>query len=142
MAKKKKKTKASTTSFSEAIGIKHFFISERLIFLLGALLGVVAIIMMTSFVSYFTTGAADQSTIENLRSGELMNEHRIFANKCGSMGAYLSYYFIHDCFGLAAFAIPLFLLMVALRMMRIYQINLLKWFLCLVLIMVWASVIY
>ena len=140
MAKKKKKTKASTTSFSEAIGIKHFFISERLIFLLGALLGVVAIIMMTSFVSYFTTGAADQSTIENLRSGELMNEHRIFANKCGSMGAYLSYYFIHDCFGLAAFAIPLFLLMVALRMMRIYQINLLKWFLCLVLIMVWASV--
>ena len=144
MAKKKKQSKSAATatpsSIWEALGLRQIIHNEYLTFLFGALLAAAAVVMILSFLSYFTTGAADQSIIENLRQGEMINRERIFANKCGSLGAYMSHYFIHDCFGLAAFAIPVFLLMAALRLMRIYKVNLLKWFLCMAVVMVWASV--
>ena len=143
MSRKKKKTKSpkpTNTSLSDALGIKHLLESEHLRFYAGLVLLAVAVFMALSFISYFTTGAADQSLIEHLRQGELKNEQHIFANKCGSIGAYTAWYFINECFGLAAFAIPLFLLMAALSLMRVYKVGLLKWFLCLAVIMVWASV--
>ena len=140
MTKKKKKTKSTPKSFSEVMGMRSFVNSEYLLFFMGFALLLIAGFLVLSFIFYFTTGASDQSLIENLRDGDMMNEQRMFANKCGSIGAYVSYFFIDKCFGLAAFVIPAFLVMAALRMMRVYKVNLLKWFLCLGIVMVWASV--
>lgn len=108
--------------------------------MLGFLLLFIAGYLIWAFVSYFVTGSADQSLIETPKEGEILNEHHEFQNACGSIGAYASWFFIKRCFGFAAFLIPTFLLLLAVNMMRAYKINLPKWFMCLTIIMIWASV--
>ena len=141
--KKKAKARSERQSFSltEALGMDSIFHNERLNFFIGLLLMVVAVYLALSFVSFFTTGAADQSLIERLREGELLNEKHVFANSCGSLGAYTAHFFVKQCFGLASFLIPVFLLMLGLKLMGAYsKISLAKWFLCLMILMIWASV--
>lgn len=139
---KKKTTKASakSSSFTETIGINNLFGNERVNFIMGLFLLFVAGYMTWAFVSFFTTGAADQSMIESPRAGEILNQSQEFQNACGSIGAYISWFFIKRCFGLSAFLIPVFILMVSVKMMRAYQVKLLKLFMCLTIIMIWVSV--
>jgi S-DNA-T family DNA segregation ATPase FtsK/SpoIIIE len=113
---------------------------ERLSFILGAILFGISIYLCFAFVSYFATGSADQTLIEEPRDGEVMNEHHEFANTCGSLGAYASWFFIKRCFGLPAFLLPLLLFVVAIHLMKAYRVNLLKWTLSSMLLMIWASV--
>ena len=140
---KKKSSKASekkASSFAEALGFNNIFHNERINFVLGFLLLFIAGYLIWAFVSYFVTGSADQSLIETPKDGEILNEHHEFQNACGSIGAYASWFFIKRCFGFAAFLIPTFLLLLAVNMMRAYKVSLLKWFMCLTIIMIWASV--
>ena len=141
--KKNKKTKpegGKTRSFTEILGIEKIMHNEQLNFIIGLLLFIVSIYMALAFTSFFTTGAADQSMIEELREGEFSNQKHEFANYCGSIGAYMSWFFIKRCFGIPAFLIPAFLLVVSLHLMKAYRVNLGKWFLSLMVAMVWGSV--
>ena len=143
MAKKKKTSRASektATSLKEALGIDKIFSNERINFVVGFCLLFIAGYMVWAFVSYFTTGTADQSMIEQPLEGEILNQNGEFQNSCGSIGAYISWCFIKRSFGLASFIIPLFILLVSVNLMRAYKVNLLKWFMCLAIIMIWASV--
>ncbi len=144
MAKKKSSTKASqektASSLKEALGIDKIFHNERINFVLGFCLLIIAGYLAWAFLSYFGTGAADQSMIEEPREGEILNQNGEFQNACGSLGAYASWFFIKRCFGLAAFLIPVFIFLMAVNLMRAYKVNLLKWFMSLAIIMVWASV--
>ena len=142
MAKKKtnKASDKTASSFREALGIDKIFFNERVNFVLGFCLLIIAGYLAWAFISYFTTGAADQSLIDSPHEGEIMNEAREFQNSCGSLGAYAAHFFIKRCFGLAAFLIPIFMLMVAVTMMRAYQVRLLKWFMSLSIITIWSSV--
>ncbi|MBO4316167.1 MAG: DNA translocase FtsK 4TM domain-containing protein, partial [Prevotella sp.] len=88
------------------------------------------------------TGQADQSILENLRPGEWMNSDRQFANYCGSLGAILSYIIITKNFGIAAFFIPVFIILVGLRLMGVYKVNLWKWFFGMALVMIWSSIAF
>ena len=137
MAKKKK---AQQSSLGEALGFKNMLLSERISFMSGAILFCIAGYMIVSFISFFTTSAADISFIEAPKAGEVMNSNGEFTNICGSIGAYVSYFFIKRCFGIPAFLIPVFLLLLSTHIMRAYKVNLIKWFLCLMLIMIWTSV--
>ncbi len=140
MARKKTERKAS--SFNEAVGFKNMFNNEKVNFILGLVLLLFAIYTIIAFVSYFSTGAADQSLVLQLRPGEVENASRAFQNTCGSVGALLSWFFIARCFGVPAFLIPLFMIMAALQLMNAYKVNLLKWFMGTMLVMVWSSVTF
>jgi len=142
MAKKRKKSEHTASSLAEAIGFKNLFHNERLNFFIGLLLVIISVYLILAFISYFTTGAADQSMIEELRSGEMNNQKHEFANSCGSIGAFAASFFMKRCFGLAAFLIPVFLLLTGLRLMRVYKTNLLKWFMALMVVMLWASITF
>ncbi len=137
---KKTKTEKHAATFSEALGVNKIFDNERLNFFIGVLLLILAAYTTMAFISFFTTGAADQSIIEELREGELANQQHEFSNSCGSMGAYLSWYAIKRCFGIPAFLIPLMILITALHLIKAYKAKLLKWFMALMVIMVWASI--
>ncbi len=140
---KKKSSKASgkkASSMGEALGFNNIFHNERINFVLGLLLLLIAGYLIWAFVSYLVTGFADQSLIETPRDGEILNEHHEFQNACGSIGAYASWFFIKRCFGLPAFLIPIFLLLLAVNMMRAYRVGLLKWFMCLTIVMIWGSI--
>ncbi len=144
MAKKKSTSGSSREknlySFKEALGFNNIFHNERVNFVLGFCLLFLAGYFIWAFVSFFGTGEADQSMIEEPHDGEILNQNGEFQNACGSLGAYASWFFIKRCFGLAAFLIPLFIFLVSINLMRAYKINLLKWFMSLGIIMVWASI--
>ena len=139
---KKKKEKKSEKSFSllSVLNFDKIFHNETLNFTIGIALALMAVFLSLAFVSYLSTGAADQSLIEYPREGEILNQKHEFLNTCGSIGAWSSWYFIKRCFGLPAFLIPLFLLLLGVHLTRAYKVNLLKWFLSLMILMVWASV--
>lgn len=138
MVKKKKTSQPLTVS--SVLGFKNIFEDERVNFVGGLVMFVLAVYFIWSFISFFGTGYADISLIETPRTGELLNSEREFQNGCGSLGAYSAYFFIKKCFGFAAFLIPFFLLLAGLKMMRVCEVSLLKWFLGTALVMVWASV--
>lgn len=124
----------------ETVGFKNIFQNYIFNFLFGFVLVLLAVLMVISFISYFSTCDADQSLVSEMRTGDWLNSGKEFQNSCGSIGAIVSNYFIAKCFGLAAFTIPFFLFLTGLRLMKVYNINLLKWFLCLAVITIWCSV--
>lgn len=134
------KTGRKPKNFGEAVGIRNIFESETTDFFLGLVLLALSIYMVIAMVSYFSTGQADQSILENLRPGEWLNTKQEFTNYCGSVGALLSYYLITVNFGLPSFLIPAFFVLVALKLMKAYRVNLWKWFFGMALVMVWSSV--
>ena len=143
MVKKKREKKENRPSgFLDILGFKHIFANEKLGFLAGILLLLVAGYLTIAFISYFTTGTADQSMIESPREGEILNEHQEFTNTCGSVGAYAAWYFIKRSFGLSAFFIPVFLFLVSIHLIKAYRVNLLKWFMALMILMIWSSVTF
>ena len=145
MAKKKtsktSKEKPAST-LSEALDLKNIFHNERTNFIFGAALFIVSGLMVWAFVSYLATGSADISIIETPHDVEILNQNHEFQNACGSLGAYTSWFFIKRCFGLAAFLIPIYIFLISLRLVRAYNVKLLKWFMCLAIIMIWCSVTF
>lgn len=136
----KKKVDKKPQNISEAMGLQNIINNEKVDFIIGLFFVVCSIVLSIAFVSYFYTGKADQSILEDLRPGEWLNNDDLFQNKCRSLGAILSYYFITKEFGLAAFIIPFFFILIGLKMMKVYRINLLKWFLGCSLTMIWSSI--
>ena len=139
----KKKQKQKSTSFKEALGIKNIFENDLFNFLFGVILFIIAVYLVIAFISYLTTGQADQSLVLDLRPDEWLNSKKEFQNSCGSLGALLSHFFIARCFGWAAFIIPLLVGLLGVKLMRAFQhFNLWKWFLSLAIIMIWCSVVF
>ena len=134
----KPKRKSSTFSLSGIFKISN----ERTDFVLGVVLILLAVYVGLAMFSFFTTGKADQSILEDLRPGEWLNTGKEFANYCGSLGAILAYTLITLNFGFAAFAIPIFILLVGAKLTRAYKVNLWKTFFYLAIIMIWCSVAF
>ena len=134
----KPKRKSSTFSLSGIFKISN----ERTDFVLGVVLILLAVYVALAMFSFFTTGKADQSILEDLRPGEWLNTGKEFANYCGSLGAILAYTLITLNFGFAAFAIPVFILLVGAKLTRAYKVNLWKTFFYLAIIMIWCSVAF
>ena len=136
----KKKVDKKPQNISEAMGLQNIINNEKVDFVIGLFFVVCSIVLLIAFVSYFYTGKADQSILEDLRPGEWLNNDDLFQNKCRSLGAILSYYFITKEFGLAAFIIPFFFILIGLKMMKVYRVSLWKWFLGCSLTMIWSSI--
>ena len=143
MAKRKTARKTNNkTTFGDAIGLNYIFDNTITDFFLGLLTVAIAVVMIIAMCSYLSTGATDQSMLENLRAGEWVNTEQEFRNYCGSLGAIVSYYLITVNFGLPAFLLPAFLILCGLRLMRVYMVNLWKWFFGTMLVMIWFSVTF
>ena len=134
----KPKRKSSTFSLSGIFKISN----ERTDFVLGVVLILLAVYVGLAMFSFFTTGKADQSILEDLRPGEWLNTGKEFSNYCGSLGAILAYTLIMLNFGFAAFAIPVFILLAGAKLTRAYKVNLWKTFFYLAIIMIWCSVAF
>jgi len=103
---KKKKNSSAVPSF-RLDDLIAFFQDKRFFITLGLLMMAFSAAMALSFVSYFSTGEADQSIVESWDSA--VTSHAIARNWLGRFGAVLSYYFIYRWFGIASFLfIPIF----------------------------------
>ncbi len=94
--------------------------------------------MLVAFVSYLFTGEADYSLLES--HTDPLNSGLRYRNVCGSWGAIVAFFFLNDLFGLASFIIPPYLIILAMRMMRIFKFTLLRKFILFSVLMLWASV--
>ena len=138
MTKRRSNTKPK--SFGEAVGIRNRFENDTVNFFIGLVLLAVSVYLIIAMSSYLATGAADQSILETLKPADFLNTNHEFNNVCSSLGAIVAYFLITVNFGLPAFFIPAFLILASLKLMRVYSVNLLKWFFCMAFAMIWFSV--
>ena len=111
----KKTGKRNTSGTQEVIeGIGKWELAS---FVFGFLLIVASVFLLASFCSYLFTGEADYSLLES--GADLANEAGQYKNVCGSWGANVAYFFLNKCFGLASFVIPIYMIILGFRMMRI-----------------------
>ena len=137
---KKKTEKASEPKDIKKNRITSLFKSETSHFVIGLISVIFAVYLLLAFTSFFFTGAADQSILDNQQPGELMQTANQVKNYAGARGAQISEYLINECFGIAAYFIVLFLAVMGMRLMRAYQFRMWKWFLSCTVLMIWFSI--
>lgn len=138
----KKNAGRKSKSFGEAVGFRNKLGNDTTDFFIGLVFFALAAYMVIAMISYLTTGKADQSVLENMRPWEILNTEHEFTNCCGSFGALISYKLITINFGFSSFLIPVFFVLVALKLMKAYSVSLLKWFFGLAFVMVWLSIAF
>ena len=75
-------------------------------FIIGLILTLIAFYMLLAFISFFTTGAADQSILDNPATGDLGLNNEV-KNTTGALGAQVANFLINGCFGISSFFIVL-----------------------------------
>ena len=120
--------------------LKSVLYNETAFFVAGLVLVLFSVYLLLAFVSFFFTGAADQSIIDSGDAAALASVDNGVRNYAGSRGAQLAEYLMNDCFGLAAFFIPVFLTVFGLSLMRVRRMRIGRWFIGCTLLLVWFSV--
>lgn len=94
-SKNKKTTKKTTASKAAPQKATN---GKRIMVLLSIFFGLTGLAFLLSFISYFSSGAYDQST-----TGLFADRSVEVGNYLGKFGAYLSHLFIYEGFGVASF---------------------------------------
>ena len=139
MAKKKTEKVTEPKEIKEN-KVTHLAKSETTHFVIGLISVIFAVYLLLAFTSFFFTGSADQSILDNQLPGELMQSNNNVKNYAGARGAQVSEFFINECFGIAAYFIVLFLAVLGMRLMRAYQFRIWKWFMSCTVMMIWFSI--
>ena len=139
MAKKKTDKETEPKKISKN-RFTTFFKSETTHFVIGLISVIFSVYLLLAFSSFFFTGAADQSILDNQQPGELMQTTNHVKNYAGARGAQLAEFLINECFGIAAYFIILFLAVAGMKMMKAYQFRVWKWFMSCSILLVWFSI--
>ena len=140
MAKKSMATENKKTMFFQRV--KTAISNPTFLFMMGLLMGAVAIFLCSSFLSFFSSGGADQSCIDAAAAAAAAEADAAVQNASGRSGAIVADYLVNGCFGWSSvLLIPLFVCFM-LHLMNIYRPRLLKWFLATVFAVVWGSVFF
>lgn len=123
---RKKTRKTDSGDMEEPVSKK-----ELSLWMIGGILVLFAILMIIAMVSNLFTGAEDQ---------RWHTWGDPSANWLGNLGVWLIHSVIDRTFGLAAIFLPILLIAIAFRILRIGHIRLWKWLINCILIMVWLSV--
>lgn len=100
----------------EKAGLKFNFITDRKFHLfIGFTLLLISLFLGVSFISYLSTGQADQSVVEAYTHTDIKESGVEVQNAFGLIGAIAAHYFIFLWFGIAALLIPPFLFIVAYK---------------------------
>lgn len=103
--------------------LKAFFTHERTRFITGLILSFLTIYVGLSLISFFFTGAADQSKIENIPVSDLVANRGTVENWTGVRGAYLSDLLMNRWFGVSSFMILFFLGSLGAKLMSLTQVS-------------------
>lgn len=137
---KKKSDKGVDPKKAPKKSIFSFLKNETLHFVIGLICVIFAVYLLLAFTSFFFTGAADQSILDNQEVGELMQTNNEIKNYAGTRGAQIAEFLINDCFGIPAYFIVLFLAVAGMKMMRAYKFRLWKWFMSCSVMLIWFSI--
>ena len=115
--------------------------NETTQFVMGLLCVMVALYMILAFSSFILNGGADQSAMEPQTVTEALANTTPdkVENATGRSGAHIAQTLINGCFGISAYCIAAFMLVLGLNLMRTYKFNLKHWGICCATILVWGS---
>lgn len=115
--------------------VTEFLKADLVRFVIGLSLLGISIYLLLSMISNLFTGSIDQGGVQSCNLDQA-------ANYGGKLGAYLSFYFMDGCFGIASLFIPLLTLLIGIKLMGAYTVRLWKWFLNFSFLMIWSSVFF
>ena len=143
MAKKTTKKKKQSDNIDDILdSVGSFITSERLRFLSGLLLNFFVIYIGVALISFFFTGGADQSAIENVPIKDLLVNHGRVENWAGVRGAYFSDLIMNGWFGVPSFFMLFFLGSLGIKLMGLCKMSLMKRFLLCSSMMLWSSLFF
>ncbi len=134
--------KAKENKPSHIQRMRLFWQNDTTRFVTGLFLFMVAAYLTISFISFFFTGASDQSKLENLSFSELSGIKNQITNWTGSWGAFLAELFINRWVGISAFCISFFLGKAGLKLMLNKDYNLRRLFLFSNIFLIWGSLFF
>ena len=138
---KKEKVKKEKKEIKWIQSIRTAIKNETTQFIVGLLLVMVALYMLLAFSSFILNGGADQSAMEPQTVTEALANTTPdkVENATGRSGAHIAQTLINGCFGISAYCIAAFMLVLGLNLMRTYKFNLKHWGICCATILVWGS---
>lgn len=122
--------------------IRNFASNERVRFLTGLIISFFAIYMGIALISFFFTGGADQSAIDNLSFKELITGHEKVRNWTGVQGAYLADLLMNRWFGISSFFLLFLVGASGVKLMKIGRFSLFKLFLMNGALLIWSSIFF
>lgn len=142
MAKRNKKTNKKGKSNKEPGVIRRFFGSENTQFITGLTISILTIYVGIAMCSFFFTGAADQSRIENIPLGELSSVKYSIENWAGVRGAYIAEVLINKWFGISSFLLLFISGSIGLKLMRFIKGSIVKKSILSLAFLIWGSVFF
>lgn len=137
-AKKKNNKKGKKPGTFESF--IHFIKNERVHFLFGVCLVFISAFVLLGMISFFFTGAADQSKVINKSFIDLILHKQEIANWTGVGGAFIAQALINNYFGIFSLIIPVFVILVGIRLMKVSSISILRSFLLCGFALIWGSI--
>ena len=138
---KKENTKKEKKEIKWIQSIRATIKNETVQFVTGLLCVMVSLYMILAFSSFILNGGADQSAMEQHSITEQVANPtpEEVQNATGRSGAHIAQSLINRCFGISAYSIAAFLLVLGLNLMRIRKFNLKHWGICCATTLVWGS---
>lgn len=142
MAKKTTATRQNTSKENWTTLFKAFVSNERTRFITGLVISIFTLYVGLALLSFFFTGAADQSKIENVPLGDLLINRGSVENWTGVRGAVLADLLMNRWFGISSFMILFFTGSVGARLMNLSRVSLLRRFLLSAALLIWGSLFF
>ncbi len=122
--------------------VQNFLTNERTRFITGLVLSIITIYIGLALISFFFTGGADQSKIENVPLSDLVINRGAVENWTGVRGAFLADLLMNRWFGISSFLMLFFLGSVGAKLMNLSRVSLLKRFLFSAAMLIWGSLFF
>ncbi len=120
-------------------GLISFFKDDRTHFVSGIFVIIIVLYFTLAFVSYFFTGAADQSKMD-LPFAEAIQSRVDIQNWTSVTGAYIAETMIHKWFGVSSFALLFFGFIIGLKLLRVKSMSFIAAFFHAAFWLIWLSI--
>ncbi len=118
--------------------------NETVQFVIGLLCVMVALYMILAFSSFILNGGTDQSALEQRSIAERIDspQPNNVENATGRSGAHIAQTLVNGSFGISAYSIAAFLLVLGLNLMHTNKFNLKHWGICCITLLIWGSLFF
>ncbi len=137
--KRKKPVKSKGNKKKKSVA---FYKNEKLRFIVGVMILLIAAYLLIAFISFLFFGAADQSKLDLRWSDLFMKSDIKVANKAGKTGAILSELIINRGFGIASFLFVYMLVITGFKVLGRELVKFRKNILYSFILLVWLSVAF
>lgn len=139
--KKKNSVKKKKSEKNKFVTFVRFLASERGRFFMGVGIAFISIYILIGMISFFFTGAEDQSKVMNKSFWNLIIHRQEIKNWTGVAGAFFAESLINKYFGIFTFVIPIYFILVGLKLMGVRIIRLKKLFFLSIFFLIWGSLL-